>query len=239
MAPRVNCEDAPECGLWSRKQHQVTRIKPYEVESMFEGEKWDDVVKAEDSLVGCMISEIQDPNIEDEVALHLAMVNSQEEASAVASEGNQPLDAARASPSVSQSVISWDSCSEATETWDLCETSSISSSWLDVQHDHAAEQLIEEEDGDLVILKHCASEAPLKEDKPPSFAEILARSIGSSPAPLPRLLKPHWVASRALKPVPEHEADDNIPSAMEDWEMYKSSSSNVQHWRQKRRARKK
>jgi len=76
MAPRVNCEDAPECGLWSRKQHQVTRIKPYEVESMFEGEKWDDVVKAEDSLMGCMISEIQDPNIEDEVALHLAMVNS-------------------------------------------------------------------------------------------------------------------------------------------------------------------
>jgi len=208
---------------------------------MFEDEELDHEVQPEDAPTGCMISEIQDPDIDDGVALQLAMLHSREEATAAASKANPSTNTATAS----QMGRTCDSCSETSESWDLCETSSISSSWLDVDHEHATEHMIEEEDDDLVILKHSALEMPSKESTPPSFAEVLARKIGSSPAPVfqfhDQVVKPHWVFPRVLKPVPEHEADET-PGAIEDWEMYKSSrynSSNLQNWRHKRRARRK
>merc|ERR1719214_321659 len=80
MASRINCEDAPECGHWSRKHHRFAKLKPCDVEILFEDARLNRSWQHSDVAAGCTISKIQDPNMDDEVALQLAMLHSQEKA---------------------------------------------------------------------------------------------------------------------------------------------------------------
>jgi len=233
----------------TQKQHHVT---PYEVESILSDIKWEDTLRSDVSIptpVSFTTEEIQDL-MEDVVALQLAMLQSREEVTEATSRIGCGLDCnadgftdlgdgcctVEGTAAASKVLDVEDCCSDATDQWDLCETSSISSSWLDVQYDNATEQVIGDED-DLVILNQCSAEALPKAAKPPSFAEVLARSVGASPAPLPRLVKSRQVTSRLLKAVPEYQTNEHDVAAVEDWEMYKSP--NLQHWGRSRRARKK
>lgn len=269
MAPRVNCDDVPECGYWNRKSlksyegksmcpSNIASLKSYEGKSMCEEKEKRNAVSHEQSLLmreagvhmpQYKVSEMQDPTVEDEVALELAISQSKEEASNASSDvvlqdSKDDLEASVQptffnlfeAPECFEISTPQQSCacSEATDPWDLCETASISSSWLDLQDEYRTEHLLEEE-GDVLILKPDQAAALVMAAKPPSFAEVLARSAGNSRGAAPRLVKPSWVTSRSLKPVPEDQSDEH-KGEIEDREMYKSPGA--QHWRGKRPARK-
>lgn len=116
--------------------------------------------------------------------------------------------------------------SEATDNWDLCETSSVSSSWLDLEDEHTSLLVIDGED--VVVVKPSAAEASAEVAKPPSFAEILKQLTQPDRASVaPQLIKPGWAASRVLKTVPEHDAVEQGEQMVEDWELYKSQNAQV------------
>jgi len=239
MAPRrINYEDAPECGNWSRKSNRSRfPLKPLEVECIEENPRFssgeEKRMAEEKALAVCDMQQFQDPQIDDSTALKLAVLLSGEEVAAadVCTDPN----AGNLHDAASQEQEFSDDLSEATDNWDMCETASISSSWLDLQDDHAVSHVIDEEDIEFVGTNGL-EEAAQKMAKPPSFAEILTRSIESSAGAIPRLVKPNWSASRMLKPIPEHQSNEQA-EAIEGWELYKSSSA--QHWNGKfRRGRK-
>jgi len=247
MAPWINCADAPECGDWNRKRNRSHfSLKPHEVEcseedprSSFGEEKW----MAEEGVKAvCDVQQFQDPKIDDGTALKLAMLLSDEEAAAadVCTDGNTGSlhDSASQEQEFSDEVSEATELSEATDNWDMCEIASISSSWLDLQDDQAVSHVIEEEDI-LMVATHGSEETSRKMAKPPSFAEILTRSMESSAGATTcaRLVKPNWTTSRVLKPISENQPDEQA-EAIEEWELYKSPSAH--HWSRKlRRGRKK
>jgi len=243
MVFRVNCEDSPECDRWSRKQRRnqprtrdatikasevASTIKESELACILEGSslEWDENFVHEEAV---RISELQDVRMGDEVAFNLGLLHSREEGSPHL----QDLG---------------DIYSETSDNWDLCETTSISSSWLDLQNDLAAEKVIDEED--ILILAPPSAQNTLKAAelssfaeaaKPQSFAEALARGLEAtqsrvllSAKPAPNSIKPNVVAKRMLKPIPQLEEQEDDHAA---WTMYKSLG--VQRWSQDRHVRRK
>lgn len=242
MAPLVNFEDAPECGMGNRKQFRsrFASLKAHEAENTYE-EEYD-----EGSL---------DPSSgAEEMTYEEGMSKDKEEVVSYLGAGMQAPDMTSSGEShdckfpqltkdMTSSVdLAWGvsyhfvqglspESSEATDTWDLCETSSVSSSWLDLEDQRASLQVIEDED--VVVVKQGKSEASTEAAKTPSFAEILGRSSGLFAAPRP--VKPNWGTSQVLKPVPEHHAAEERQE-VEDWEMYKFRSAQVRsrQWRKRK-----
>lgn len=255
----MNCEDSPECGRWSRKQQKQSRshtrnvaISNFELGSMSEDseEEWEERPA---HFEAAMHSELQDPSMDDGMALELALMQSREEA-AVTSPSDRSIEQSadgEAHTGNSPQVLELgDLCSEATDVcrddWDLLETASISSSWLDLDNNHTAEQVLEDE-GMLVVGPGSAEAAVNKTNpqsfaeatKPQSFAQALLHGVGTTPArftinvrPPPFHSKPHM--ERVLKPIPEFEEDSRTA-----WEMYKSLGGQRQYGRygQQRRGR--
>merc|ERR1719359_410619 len=99
------------------------------------------------------MQQFQDPKIDDGTALKLAVLLSGEEAAAadVCTDRNAGNlhDAASQKQEFSDDLSEATEISEATDSWDMCEIASISSSWLDLQDDRAVSHVIDEEDTGL------------------------------------------------------------------------------------------
>jgi len=220
----LNCEDVPESGCSlsrsRRHRHHVGNMKPSEVQTILENAAevaFDvELSEFEEGATGpkaCEISELQDPNMDDEDALKLAMLHSQEETDEVALK-------------FALLHLQEETASSDADQWDLCETTSIASSWLDLQDHYAAETLTED---DIVILKPCVAEALPAAGTASSWAAIAARFPQViQPSPAPRLAVPCMMPSQVPKVVAVHQADEQV-GAFDPWETYWEYKSRKTH----------
>eukprot|EP00746_Dinoflagellata_sp_MGD_P163135 gnl/MRDRNA2_/MRDRNA2_91016_c0_seq1.p1 gnl/MRDRNA2_/MRDRNA2_91016_c0~~gnl/MRDRNA2_/MRDRNA2_91016_c0_seq1.p1 ORF type:complete len:262 (-),score=51.55 gnl/MRDRNA2_/MRDRNA2_91016_c0_seq1:106-798(-) len=213
MSSLVNFGDVPECGVWNRKQirNRFSALKTCELDSG-SYEDYDLDPSFNEELLWCIENMTHEEGLfwEKEQLMALPPREPCSETLMVP----QVQDFTRES---SDSLLT--EASEATENWDLCETSSVSSSWLDVQEEHTSLHVIESED--VVLVDKGPSKVSTDAARPASFAEILQQSKSTGSLVAPRPVKPNWVASdcQPLKipwTVPEHQA------VLENWVVYKS-----------------
>jgi hypothetical protein len=170
--------------------------------------------------------------MDQDVALNLALLQSREDSATSIATTMSSLSLLNDSAEV---VDLEDGHSEAADDWDLCDSISISSSWLDLERDRVSEEVLEDEG--MLILRPGHAENALNAAKPRSFADALVLGLGSTPArtslnakPTQHHTKPRLVTDRMLKPIPDDEEDDHAA-----WEMYKARTNPGQFRRRRKK----